>query len=83
MKPEIIIMKEKDNKIIFDDKKALIKLLNQFYEAGYQDGKKNNITITNPYAPNTWNPSPFYGDDSSAVTDWKQKIVYTNDIKID
>lgn len=84
MKPEIIIMKEKDNKIIFDDKETLIKLLDQFYEAGYQDGKKNNRTITNPSTPNTWNPSPWtVGDDSSAATDWKQKIVYTNDTKID
>lgn len=91
MKPEIIIMKEKDNKIIFDDKETLIKLLDQFYEAGYQDGKKNSITITNPSESNIWSrPStspwtnqPYYDDDSSAVTDWKQKIVYTTDVKID
>lgn len=83
MKPEIIIIEQKDKKIVFEDTNEFLKLLDKFYEAGYQDGKKNSITITNPSEPNTWNPSPFYGDDSSAVKDWKQKIVYTTDVKID
>ena len=94
MKPEIIIIEQKDKKIVFEDTNEFLKLLDKFYEAGYQDGRKSNLTITTPFKPNSpWNAQPYYGDGSSAVKDWSQKIVYTtndnvstvinNDTKID
>lgn len=95
MKPEIIIIEQKDKKIIFEDTNEFLKLLDKFYEAGYQDGRKSNLTITTPSESNSpWITKPYHNDDSSgAIKDWSQKIVYTtnnnvstianNDTKID
>lgn len=92
MKPEIIIIEQKDKKIVFEDTNEFLKLLDKFYEAGYQDGRKSNLTITTPSESNSpWNAQPY--DSSGAIKDWSQKIVYTtnnnvstianNDTKID
>ena len=88
MKPEIIIIEQKDKKIVFEDTNEFLKLLDKFYEAGYQDGRKSNLTIDSATISSPWTNQPYSGD-----TPWKPNIVYTtnnnvstitnNDTKID
>lgn len=75
MKPEVIILKEKDKKVIIEDVDEFLKLLNKFYEAGYQDGRKSNITITTPSKPSPWITQPYGG--SGEVIDRKHNIICT------
>lgn len=72
MKPEIIIIEQKDKRIIFEDKKEFLELLDKFYKAGYDDGKKSNITIDSATISSPWTNQPYSGD-----TPWKPNIVYT------
>lgn len=78
MKPEIIIIEQKDKRIIFEDKKEFLELLDKFYKAGYDDGKKSNITIDSATISSPWKTQPYSGD-----TPWKPNVVYTTDTKID
>lgn len=79
MKPEIIIIEQKDKRIVFEDKKEFLELLDKFYKAGYDDGKSNitkksNITVDPAINPSPWTNQPYSGD-----TPWKPNIVYTTD----
>lgn len=82
MKPEIIIVEQKDKRIIFENKKEFLELLDKFYKAGYDDGKKSNITITTPSEPNIYNPSPWKTQPYSGDTPWKPNVVYTTNNNI-
>lgn len=86
MKPEVIIVKQENNGIVFKNLDEFYKLLDKFYDAGYEVGKNSNTTPSdNPYS---WvNIYPYDYSTPGTAKDWSQQIVYTtsanDDIKID
>lgn len=59
MKPRIILVDSKTEKV-YITKEELIKMLDDIYQEGFEDGKKSIPTISNPIInpPYTFNTTP-------------------------